>query len=62
MYTAYPDNNGNANFKLNGFKDAKKVIITGSFNKWSEEFFKMNKTKNGWELTLKMKPDVYEYR
>ena len=62
MFTAYPDKNGNANFKLNGFKDAKKVIITGSFNKWNEELFKMNKTENGWELTLKMNPDVYQYR
>ena len=62
MYTAYPDENGNACFKLMGFSDAKKVILAGSFNKWNEELFKMKKTKNGWELTLKMKPDAYQYR
>jgi len=62
MYTAYPDENGNASFKLKGYKDAKKVIIAGSFNKWDDRLFKMNKTESGWELTLQMKPDIYQYR
>lgn len=62
MYTAHPNPNGNAVFKLKGFTDAKKVILAGSFNKWHESLFKMNKTETGWELTLQMKPDVYQYR
>ncbi|TXG39664.1 hypothetical protein [Seonamhaeicola maritimus] len=62
MYTAYPDENGNAHFKLLGFTDAKKVVLAGSFNKWNESLFKMKKTSTGWELTLQMKPDVYQYR
>lgn len=62
MYTAHPSNEGNAHFKLQGFKNAKKVILAGSFNKWSESAFKMKKTKQGWELTLQMKPDIYQYR
>jgi len=62
MYTAYPDKNGNVSFKLKGYNDAKKVILSGSFNKWNEHAFKMNRTIEGWELTLKMKPDVYQYR
>lgn len=62
MYTAYPDKNGNASFKLKGFKDAKKVILAGSFNKWNEHLFEMDKTDDGWELTLQMKPDIYQYR
>ncbi|MFY0714271.1 hypothetical protein J1D01_11375 [Seonamhaeicola sp. NFXS20] len=62
MYTAYPSEDGNAHFKLLGFKDAKHVILAGSFNKWNESLFKMNKTSTGWELTLQMKPDVYQYR
>jgi 1,4-alpha-glucan branching enzyme len=62
MYTAYPSKNGNATFKLKGFKDAKKVVLAGSFNKWNEQLFEMNKTDYGWELTLQMKPDVYQYR
>ncbi|WP_370479684.1 glycogen-binding domain-containing protein [Tamlana flava] len=62
MYTAYPSENGNASFKLKGFKNAKRVILAGSFNKWDEHLFKMNKTEYGWELTLQMKPDIYQYR
>lgn len=62
MYTAFPSDKGNANFKLKGFKDAKEVILAGSFNKWNETLFKMNKTVTGWELTLQMKSDVYQYR
>ena len=62
MYTAYPSEDGNASFKLNDFKNAKKVILAGSFNKWDEHLFKMNKTESGWELTLQMKPDIYQYR
>jgi hypothetical protein len=62
LYTAYPDENGNASFKLNGYPNAKKVILAGSFNKWDENLFEMHKTDNGWELTLQMKPDVYQYR
>ncbi|TBN06669.1 hypothetical protein EYD45_01945 [Hyunsoonleella flava] len=62
MYTAYPSEMGNAYFKLKGFKDAKKVILAGSFNKWNEDLFQMNKTDFGWELTLQMKPDIYQYR
>lgn len=62
MYTAYPTDDGNAYFRLEGFKDAKKVILAGSFNKWHENLFKMQKTDFGWELTLQMKPDLYQYR
>ncbi|MGC1205194.1 MAG: hypothetical protein WA839_09950 [Flavobacteriaceae bacterium] len=62
MYTAYPDKNGNASFKLKGYEDAKKVILAGSFNKWDEHLFEMKKTDDGWELTLQMKPDIYQYR
>ncbi len=62
MYTAYPSKTGNAIFKLKGFKDAKEVILAGSFNKWNENLFKMNKTETGWQLNLQMKPDIYQYR
>ncbi|WP_338358378.1 hypothetical protein [Yeosuana marina] len=62
MYTAYPDKNGNTTFKLKGYKDAKEVILSGTFNRWDEHLFKMEKTNEGWELTLQLKPDEYEYR
>ncbi|TCP26946.1 AMP-activated protein kinase-like protein [Tenacibaculum skagerrakense] len=62
MYTGYPSKKGNAKFFLKGYRNAKKVILAGSFNKWNEELFSMNKTDEGWELTLQLKPDRYEYR
>ncbi len=62
MYTAHPSKMGNASFKLKGFNNAKQVILAGSFNKWDEQLFKMHKTETGWELTLQMKPDIYQYR
>ena len=62
MFTAKPDENGNSCFKLNGFKNAKKVVLSGTFNRWDENVFRMNKTPDGWELTLQLKPGDYEYK
>ncbi|MDT7832986.1 hypothetical protein RQM59_11380 [Flavobacteriaceae bacterium S356] len=59
---AYPSKKGNYTFRLPGYNRAKKVILSGSFNKWDEDDFKMNRTENGWELTLQLKPSYYEYK
>ena len=39
MYTAYPDKNGNANFKLNGFKDAK-IVASNDLDEYQIEKLK----------------------
>ncbi len=62
MYTVKPDSNGNAHFFLKGYEDAQKVILSGTFNRWNEEDFKMKKVKGGWKLSLKLKPDTYQYK
>jgi len=62
FYTALPDENGNATFKLNGHLNAKKVILSGSFNRWDEKIFSMYKTEEGWELKLQLNPGEYEYK
>ncbi|NAS30832.1 hypothetical protein GTQ40_07610 [Flavobacteriaceae bacterium R38] len=62
MFAAYPKENGNAVFKLKGYEDADRVILSGSFNKWNESLFVMNKTDEGWQLRLQMKPGRYEYK
>jgi len=62
MYTAKPNINGNAHFYLKGYENADKVILSGTFNRWNEEDFKMNKIKGGWKLSLNLKPDTYEYK
>jgi len=62
LYTAVPDKNGNATFILPGHLNAKDVVLSGTFNRWDEHYFKMNKTETGWELKLNLKPEVYEYK
>ena len=62
MYTAKPDTNGNAHFYLKGYENAQKVILSGTFNRWDENNFKMEKVTGGWKLSLKLKPDTYQYK
>ncbi|GAA4275480.1 glycogen-binding domain-containing protein [Aquimarina mytili] len=62
MYTAYPDEEGNITFTLNGYTEARKVVLSGSFNKWNEELFRMTKSEDCWTITLKIKPGEYEYK
>ncbi len=62
MYTAFASESGNANFRLKGYHDATNVILSGTFNRWDESVFQMKKTDYGWELTLQLKPDLYEYK
>ncbi|MEH6537288.1 MAG: hypothetical protein V7719_12900 [Psychroserpens sp.] len=59
---AIPDKKGNVSFRLKGYEDAKRIIVSGSFNRWNEDDFKMYKVENGWELKLDIKPGEYEYR
>jgi hypothetical protein len=62
MYSALPSSTGNVNFTLEGFHEAEKVIIAGSFNNWNEEAFQMQKTEFGWQLKLQVKPGEYQYK
>lgn len=49
-------------FKLDGFDDAKKVVLLGSFNNWNDNELFMKKTAKGWELAYTLGPGNYEYR
>ncbi|MET2983966.1 hypothetical protein [Aureibaculum conchae] len=62
MYTVHSNENGNAHFYLEGYEDAEKVILSGTFNRWDEDNLKMEKTKGGWKISLKLKPDTYQYK
>lgn len=62
IYSAYPDSSGNITFTLNGYEEAKEVVLSGSFNKWNEQIFKMNKTEDCWSLTLRIRPGEYQYK
>ena len=62
LYSAFATDYGNVSFKLKGFRDAKTVILSGTFNRWDESGFKMKSIDDGWEVTLQLKPDIYEYK
>lgn len=49
-------------FRLKGYKDAKTVILAGSFNEWRERELKMNPTAEGWELPVFLKQGTYAYK
>jgi len=49
-------------FKLRGYKDAKEVLVTGSFNDWSEDGFKMFKTDYGWKYTILLSGGKHQYK
>jgi hypothetical protein len=38
----------NYTFRLKGFEQAKKAIVSGTFNNWNEDFFVMKRDKDGW--------------
>lgn len=49
-------------FQLNA-PQAKSVVLTGSFNSWSQNGIKMLKNKNGtWKTNVNLKPGRYEYK
>lgn len=49
-------------FFLEGYTDAKQVILTGSFNNWRRDELYMKKTARGWELPFTLGPGNYQYK
>jgi hypothetical protein len=49
-------------FKLDGYQDAKKVTLTGSFNGWRNNELFMIKSGTSWQLNYTLGPGNYEYR
>ncbi|WP_053002424.1 glycogen-binding domain-containing protein [Kordia jejudonensis] len=49
-------------FKLRGYQDAKKVLLSGTFNDWSEDGFKMFKTDYGWKFTILLPSGKHQYK
>lgn len=59
---AFSYRDGLATFFLRGRKNAKKVMLSGTFNNWSTMLTRMEKTEEGWSITLPLKPGEYEYK
>jgi hypothetical protein len=50
-------------FKLNGFENARQVMLSGSFNDWKADELYMNKSvSGGWELPYTLGGGNYEYK
>jgi hypothetical protein len=49
-------------FKLNGYENATRVYLTGSFNNWRKDELLMNKVPGGWELKYVLGEGNYEYQ
>ncbi|HYO20898.1 MAG TPA: glycogen-binding domain-containing protein [Flavisolibacter sp.] len=52
----------NTVFLLQGFPDAKKVFLAGSFNNWKSNELTMKKTATGWELPVYLARGTHSYK
>jgi hypothetical protein len=52
----------NYSFVLEGFQNAKSVVVAGSFNGWNNREIKMNKTRKGWERHLYLREGTHAYK
>ncbi len=52
----------NFQFKLNNYKNAKKVVVAGSFNNWNRNELRMRRTSEGWTLPLYLRDGTYSYK
>ena len=48
-------------FSLNGYTNARKVMLAGSFNNWHDYESPMHKTATGWQLPYTLGGGNYEY-
>ena len=49
-------------FELEGFENAKNVVLTGDFIGWDENAYTMRKTSQGWRFDLVLAPGNYQYK
>lgn len=49
-------------FKLSGYKDARKVVVTGNFYSWNPRGLALNRTSEGWSLPMYLRDGTYSYK
>jgi len=52
----------NHTFKLKGYSGAKTVILSGTFNKWSQSGYRMGNNGKEWSISLHLKPGKQLYK
>jgi 1,4-alpha-glucan branching enzyme len=55
-------NKPNFMFELDGYPEAKQVIVTGSFNGWQTDNFVMERKESKWTYSLFLKPGKHLYK
>lgn len=53
---------GAITFKLNGYKNARKVFLAGDFNNWKPNDISLGKTIDGWVLNTTLPAGNYQYK
>ena len=61
-YNSIIDVQKNVVFRLCSFKNANEVILSGDFNDWSEDSYKMTKIDDCWVSNLKLSGGKYHYK
>jgi len=54
--------NPNHTFKLKGHSNAKTVILSGSFNNWNENGYRMGNNGSEWSVSLRLEPGKQLYK
>lgn len=49
-------------FVLKGYKEARKIILSGSFNNWDTESLAMKRTDTGWSATVELVGGKIQYK
>jgi len=49
-------------FELDGYPDAKKVILAGTFNNWDESKTRMERTESGWKIMMNLAAGKHHYK
>jgi len=52
----------NFQFILRGFQQAKRVVVTGSFNGWNPDELRMFPTHTGWAMPMYLRVGTYAYK
>jgi len=52
----------NHTFKLKGHDNANRVILSGTFDDWNQNRYRMGKTNGEWSISLYLKPGKHLYK
>lgn len=54
--------NPNHTFILKGYPEAEKVYVTGTFNDWSHDGYRMEQSDGKWTFQMHLAPGKYSYK